>query len=438
MEWYLSLSLVIVLLLALFASGLQVALVFILIDLLGLYFLVGGWPALSLLPGSIINSIASYPLGAVPLFVLMGEILFRSGVAAQVLDALGKWIGALPARLSLVTVVGAAVFGAISGSSMATTATLSATLAPEMKERGYSPEMIAGPIIGAGGLAMIIPPSAMAVLLGTIGHISIGHLLIGGIVPGLLIATGYFLVILLRVWWNPKLVPQEVYVPPTLRERLRTLNLLIPVGFLLFMVLGLMFLGVATPSESAALGALAAFVVAAAYGKLAWEAVRVSVMETIKITAGIFLIIAGSAAFSQVLAFTGSTRGLVDLITQLDMAPLMVVFFMMLVLIVMGMFMDQISMMLITLPVYMPIITSLGLDPLWFGIIVLINLEVANETPPFGVLLYIGQSFMPGYSTMQIINAVIPFTIVDLVVMGLLLVWADLALWLPRLMSTAG
>ena len=161
-------------------------------------------------------------------------------------------------------------------------------------------------------------------------------------------------------------------------------------------------------------------------------------METIKITAGIFLIIAGSAAFSQVLAFTGSTRGLVDLITQLDMAPLMVVFFMMLVLIVMGMFMDQISMMLITLPVYMPIITSLGLDPLWFGIIVLINLEVANETPPFGVLLYIGQSFMPGYSTMQIINAVIPFTIVDLVVMGLLLVWADLALWLPRLMSTAG
>ena len=135
-------------------------------------------------------------------------------MAAQVLDALGKWIGALPARLSLVTVVGAAVFGAISGSSMATTATLSATLAPEMKARGYSPEMIAGPIIGAGGLAMIIPPSAMAVLLGTIAHISIGHLLIGGIVPGLLIATGYLLVILLRVWWNPKLVPQEVYVPP--------------------------------------------------------------------------------------------------------------------------------------------------------------------------------------------------------------------------------
>ena len=438
MEWYLSLSLVIALLLALFASGLQVALVFILIDLLGLYFVVGGWPALSLLPGSIINSIASYPLGAVPLFVLMGEILFRSGVAAQVLDALGKWIGALPARLSLVTVVGAAVFGAISGSSMATTATLSATLAPEMKERGYSPEMIAGPIIGAGGLAMIIPPSAMAVLLGTIAHISIGHLLIGGIVPGLLIATGYLLVILLRVWWNPKLVPQEVYVPPTLRERLRTLNLLIPVGFLLFMVLGLMFLGVATPSESAALGALAAFVVAAAYGKLAWESVRVSVMETIKITAGIFLIIAGSAAFSQVLAFTGATRGLVDLITQLDISPLMVVFFMMLVLIIMGMFMDQISMMLITLPVYMPIITSLGLDPLWFGIIVLINLEVANETPPFGVLLYIGQSFMPGYGTMQIIKAVIPFTIVDLVAIGLLLVWSDLALWLPRLMSAPG
>ena len=417
MEWNLSLALVIALLLALFASGLQVALVFILIDLLGLYFVIGGWAALSLLPGSIINSIASYPLGAVPLFVLMGEILFQSGVAGQVLDALGKWIGALRARLSLVTVVGAAVFGAISG---------------------YSPEMIAGPIIGAGGLAMIIPPSAMAVLLGTIAHISIGHLLIGGIVPGLLIAAGYLLVIVLRVWWNPKLVPQEIYVPPTLRERLKTLNLLLPVGFLLFMVLGLMFLGIATPSESAALGALAAFVVAFAYGKLSWESVRVSVMETIKITAGIFLIIAGSAAFSQVLAFTGATRGLVDLITQLDVSPLTIVFFMMLVLILMGMFMDQISMMLITLPVYMPIVTALGLDPLWFGIIVLINLEVANETPPFGVLLYIGQSFMPGYRTMQIINAVIPFTIVDLVVMGLLLVWSDLALWLPRLMSTPG
>jgi tripartite ATP-independent transporter DctM subunit len=434
MEWWTSLAIILALLLAFFFSGLPVAFSFTLFNLIALYFWMGGAEAFPTLTLSAFASISSFTLMAVPLFILMGELLFQSGVVNLILDAVGKWVGGVRGSLSLSAVAAGTIFGTMSGSSMSGVAVLGATLVPEMRRRGYSKEMSLGPILGSGGLAMIIPPSALAILLGALAGINVGKLLISGVVPGLLIAALYALYILGRAWIQPHLAPAFSVGHTTLGERLMATAYILPLGIIIFLVTGIIFLGVATPSEAAATGVLGAFVLVAAYRKLTWKAIRTSVLETLRVTSMVFLIIMGSVAFSQILAFTGVSRGLVGFITEMGLPPLAVVVAMVLVLIAMGTFLDQISMMMISIPIYFPIIEALGFDPVWFGLVMLLNLEIAGTTPPFGLLLFVMKGVTPDASMVDIWKAAVPFFLIDAFAMGLIIAFPIVATWLPNLM----
>jgi tripartite ATP-independent transporter DctM subunit len=303
-----------------------------------------------------------------------------------------------------------------------------------MRRRGYSKELSLGPILGSGGLAMIIPPSALAVLLGSLAQIPVGKLLISGILPGLILASLYVIYILLRAWIQPSLAPAYASSHISLGEKLFALATIVPMGVIIFLVVGVIFLGVATPSEAAATGVLGTFVLTAAYRRLTWGAIRKSVLETIQVTSMVFLIIMGSAAFSQILAFTGVSRGLVGFITNLTLSPLAVMVAMQLVLIFMGTFLEQISMMMISIPIFMPVVNVLGFDPVWFGIIMLLNLEMAGISPPFGLLLFVMKGVVPDASLADIYRAGVPFFLLGALAIALIISFPILATWLPGMM----
>jgi tripartite ATP-independent transporter DctM subunit len=434
MEWWAFLAVILGLLLTFFLSGLPVAFSFTLFNFIGLYLWVGGVKSFSTVTLSAFNSIASFPLIAVPLFILMGELLLHTGMANTILDALGLWTGGIRGSLSLTAVASGTLFATLSGSSMSGVAVLGSTLVPEMRRRGYSKELSLGPILGSGGLAMIIPPSALAVLLGSVAQIPVGDLLISGIIPGLVLASLYACYIIVRASIQPHLAPAYTSTRVPMGKKVFALVKIAPTGLIIFLVVGLIFLGVATPSEAAATGVLGSFVLAALYGKLTWPAVRKSVLETVQVSSMVFLIIMGSAAFSQILAFTGVSRGLVSFVANLSLPPIAVMVAMQLVLIFMGCFLEQISMLMISIPIYMPVVKALGFDPVWFGLIVLLNLEMAGISPPFGLLLFVMKGVVPDATLADIYRAGVPFFLLGALAMALVMAFPVLATWLPGLM----
>lgn len=435
MTWLLLLALMFVVLLALFASGLPVAFAFMLINIAGFVVFVGGLDSLSLLIGSAFDSVASFPLVPIPLFILMGEILLRSGLAAITIDAVDHWVGRLPGRLAIVTTGAGAVFGAVSGSSMASTAVFAATLTPEMVRRGYKPPLSVGSVLAAGGLDVLIPPSALGVLLAVIAGVSVAKLLVASIIPGLILAAVYLLYFPLRVLIQPDLAPysETAFVP--LRVRIRSLIQLLPLVLLMVVVTGFIFLGIATPSETAAMGAVSAALLAAAYGRLNMAVLRESLLVTAKVTAMVLLIIIGSKAYSQLLAISGVAAQLVEFATGLELLPILKVAAMMIVVLVLGCFIDQISIMLITVPIFMPIVLKMGLDPIWFSVCLLINLALAGITPPFGLQLFVMKGTRPEFPMTEIYMAALPIVLIQILVIVFLMIFPPVVAWLPSLMQ---
>jgi tripartite ATP-independent transporter DctM subunit len=423
-----------------FGVGFPVAFSFLLINVVGIFFFWGGEPGLRQLILSMYASLTNFILVPVPMFFLMGEIMFQSGVAMDVINALDKWLGRLPGRLSLLTVASATVLSALTGVPMASVALLGTTLLPEMEKRGYHRNLIIGPIIGAGGLAMLIPPSAIAVLLAGIAEISVSGTLIGGIGPGIILAGFYSIYIIVRSVLNPSLAPAYDVSRVPMREKVRAFLVhILPLSFVIFMVIGVMFLGLATPTEAATSGALGAFILAACHKRLTWDLIKKSVIGTTRLTIMVFMIVAGSTAFCQMLAFSQATKGLVEIITGLPLSPIVVVITMQLILLVMGCLMDLFSIMMITIPIFFPIIKALGFDPLWFGILFLLNMEIAPQTPPFGLELFVMKGVAPKDVTMgDICRAAFPFILIEILVLALMLVFPDIALWLPGLVKAAG
>jgi len=417
-------------------AGLPVAFSFMLVNLIGVAFYWGGEAGLFLLIRSIFDSVTVFTLIPVPLFVLMGELLFHSGMGARLLDVLDKWLGRLPGRLALLAVGAGTMVSTLSGSSMASTAMLGSVLVPEMERRGYKKPMAIGPILGSGGLAMIIPPTSLGVLLASLAYISVAELLISGIIPGLVIAALYGGYIIIRCWLQPSIAPPYKVIPAPLSEKMiSTAKYVLPLGSVIFLVLGLIMLGVASPSESAAMGVVGCFVLAALYRRLNLEVVKKSVNGAIQTTIMVFMILSGSMAFSRILAFSGASTGLIELAVDLPLPPIMLMISMQVGLLVLGMFMDGVSMMMITIPIYMPIILALGLNPVWFGILMLINIEAGSKTPPFGLLLFVMKGVAPPDTTMgDIIWAALPFLLCEFLAMGLIVAFPVLALWLPGLM----
>jgi len=437
MHWSMSLLVIFGALLGLMAIGVPIAFSFTTVNIIAVYYLWNGTAGLNQLMLSVYESVTSFALLPVPLFVLMGEVMFRSGIAGKLMDVLDSWIGRVPGRLSLMAVAGGTVFATLTGSAMAGAAMLSSLLVPEMQRRGYSREMSLGPILGAGGLAIMIPPSALAVLLAAIANFSVGDFLLAIIVPGLMMAVSFALYIIIRCWLTPSLAPSYDREPVPMGPRIKnTLLYGFPLFLIIFLVVGLMFLGIATATESAAAGALGCFVLAWAYGGLSWSMVKESFHATLKVSVMMLMIITGSTAFSQVLAFSGASTGLVEMASQLPWSPIMIVIAMQAVMLVMGCFMEPLSIMMLTVPIFFPIIQALGFSPIWFGAIMLLNMEMATISPPFGLVLFVVKGMAPPGTTLtHVYKAAIPCFLCDLVVMGILLFYPAFITWLPGLMG---
>ena len=436
MEWQLVLLFIFGSLVILMLTGMPVALCFILINMVGMYVFFGGVAGLEQLITSIYSSLNTFILLPVPLFILMGEVMFHSGIAPLLIETLDKWVGRIPGRLSLLAVAVGTLFSALTGTSLASVAMLGSAFVPEMEKQGYKKPMTLGPILGSGGLAMMIPPSALAVLCGAIAEISIGKILMAIILPGLLMAAVYAIYIVMRCFLRPDLAP--VYDVPSipLGEKLTaTAKYVLPQGIVVFLVVGVIFMGIATPSEAAATGAFGTFIIALIYKRLTWDVTMKAVKGTLSVTGMLFLIIAGAMAFSQILGFSGASAGLTELATGLALPPIVIIIIMQVIILFLGGFMDVVSIMMIVLPIFVPLVQALDFSPVWFAVLFLLNIEMAGTSPPFGMSLFVMKGVAPKDTKMiDIYTAALPFLGCDLFVMIMLFVFPSLALWLPSMM----
>lgn len=438
MDWSQVLLLMLGLLCGLMALGLPVAFAFLAVNCVGAWLFLGGEAGLMQLVRNSLAALANFSLVPIPLFLLMGEILFHTGVAYKAIEAVDRLINRVPGRLAVVAVAGGTVFSSLSGSTIANTAVLGSSLLPDMLKRGYHPGLAMGPIMAVGGIAMLIPPSALAVLLGSLAGISIAKLLIAGILPGILMSILFVGYVMLRAKLNPALAPPDEPIQnASLGARLMPfLIYVVPLFAIFIVVVGSIFLGLATPTESAALGSLAAALAAIAYGKGSCKAFAQALRETAKIAVMILFIIVASVTFAQILAFSGATDGLLRSIQAMQLSPFLLLLAMLGILLLLGAFMDQVSMLMITLPFYIPLANALGLDLLWFGVLLLLVMEISFTTPPFGLLLYVMKGVAPPEIGMgQIYKAALPFIALEVIVLVLLIVIPELATWLPTLIQ---
>ncbi|HEX4927228.1 MAG TPA: TRAP transporter large permease, partial [Burkholderiales bacterium] len=434
--WYAVLGVLLGTLVVFMGLGVPVVFAFFATNLLGAYIFMGGDNGILQLMRNAVDSVQSFALLPIPLFILMGEIMFHTGVAARAIDAVDKLIARVPGRLSLVAIVGGTIFSSLSGSTIANTAMLGSTLLPEMYRRGYKPSIAIGPIVAVGGLAMLIPPSALAVLLGSVAQIAIGALLIAAIIPALIMAVLFFGYVILRCRLDPSLAPTYDVKALGWRERLMpSVKYVLPLTGIFIVVVGSIIGGIATPTESAALGAAACLIAAAGYRRLTWKSFRVSVRETLRFTVMTLFIICGSITFSQIMAFSQASAGMSSAVLATGLGPTGLLLAMLAILLFLGCFMDQVSMMMITVPLFMPLVQSLGFEPVWFGVLMLMCLEISLATPPFGLLLFVAKGASPQTSMREIIVSVGPFIILALAVVGLLIAVPELTLLLPRLMA---
>ena len=435
MIWWAILLMMAGILAVLFATGLPVALAFLGVNAVGAWVFLGGEAGLDQMVRNASGAITSFALVPIPLFILMGELLFHCGLAYKAIEAIERLLFRLPARLSCVSIVGGTAFAALSGSSIANTALLGSTLSSDMLKRGYSPTLALGPAMAAGSIAVLVPPSTLAVMLGSLSGISITKLLIGGIVPGLLMALGFLVYVIVVAKLNPEMAPaRDDAAQFSLSERLVPfLRDVVPLFGIFIAVIGSMLTGIATPTEAAALGAMAAFIATILYGKLSMDGLAKALTETAKVSVAILFIIVASTTFSQILSFSGATTGLLNLVREIDPTPFMLIMFMLGILLVLGCFIDQASMMLITIPLFIPIANSAGIDLVWLGLMMLVVIELGLLTPPFGILLMVMQGAVPSVPLTTIYKAALPFILIEMVVLALMFLIPELTTYLPSL-----
>src|SRR5580700_706591 len=417
--------------------GMPVAFSFVAINIVGAVLFLGGDAGLHQLVRNSSAAVINFSLTPIPLFILMGEVLFHTGLAIKVIDGIERLIRQVPGRLAVVAVVAGTVFSAISGSTIATTAMLGSLMLPVMLARGYHPTIATGPIMAIGAVDMLIPPSALTVLLGSLSGISISKLLIGGVVPGLILSAAFVVYIIVRVRSNPALAPATPIEQLSGWARFDPLiRYVLPLVSIFVVVIGAMSGGIATPTESAALGALATMALAAVYGALSIGAVARALHGTIGISGMILFIILGAMTFSQILSFSGATEGIVSAVFGQQLSTLAILAGMMSLLIFLGLFVDQVSMMLITLPVFMPIVQRLAIDPIWFGVLYLICMQLGLLLPPHGLLLMTMRGVAPPQVTMgHIFRAVVPYIVLSLVLLVAVILFPAVATWLPALLG---
>jgi tripartite ATP-independent transporter DctM subunit len=417
--------------LLLLVLGVRIALALALVGVFGLYFLLSQ-PQLSAVAERSWSSVNTFTLTAVPMFVLMSALLLRSGVTAEMFDALVRWFGRTPGGLAHASVGASAIFAAVCGSSLATAATLGNVACPEMIKRGYSPRLTYGVTAAGATLGIMIPPSIAMIIYGSTVGAPVDVLFIAGIVPGLILAAAFMLGALVWATAVPGAAPPSEAYPWA--DKVRALLGMLPFTAVILTVLGSIYAGVATPTEAGAVGAAMSLVLCALRGRLNTRTLFETALETARVTAFLLLIVVGAAILSWVFDYLRLPRSVVEAVKSADLAPWMIVVVISMIYLVLGMLIESISMMLMTLPVTFPIITALGFDPIWFGIYLVVMVELGLITPPVGLVLFVLRGMSGNVPLSEIVYGVLPFAVIMLAFVGLIYVFPGIVAWLPSQM----
>jgi len=424
-----------IILLVLLALRMPIAFSLGLVSLVGIALIRGPVPAVSMLETLTFSFIAHWSLSAVPMFLLMGNVAFKSGLTQSLFRAATLWLSALPGGLAIASTAACAMFAAASGSSIATASAMGRIAIPEMLRYKYDPGLATGTVAVAGTLGSLIPPSILIILFAIFAEASIGKMLIAGIIPGILTALVFIVMIMIRCKLNPKLAP-KIEGGVTWGERFSILVEVWPLPILVLGVLGGIYTGVFTPTEAGAGGALIAFIIAAFQRKLTWEVFKDSVIESLKATSMIFLIALGGIMLTKFMAISGVPAALSFAMGDLATDPLMLVLVSSVIFVVLGMFLDSIGLMLLTLPVLLPLFEASGADIIWFGILVIKFLEVGLVTPPVGLNVYIIKGVVGDTVPLEtIFKGVFWFLLADIFTIGLLIAFPEITLMLPNYMK---
>ena len=435
MTWWVALSGGVALLLTLFLLGVPIFVAFVVLNVIGVFVLFGT-AGFGLFANSIYTTATLGALSAVPLFIVMGEILFRSGAMDVLFDSLDRLIGRIRGRQYVLCILLSAILGALSGAAMAVAGLLGRSLFPTMRKRGYDTQFSAGTILAGASLDPIIPPSVLAVIIAALADVSAGKMLVAGILPGLLLTGLFLLYVLVRVRVTPALAPDVA-----LDERqahgsaAMALIRMIPSTFVFFMVMGLILLGVATPTEAAATGVVGALVLAAYYRGLSWRMLSAALASAATVASLLLIIMCTAVMFSQLLTFTGASRALGQFVTGLDLPGALMLAAMIALPFVLFMFLDQLALMLVLIPIYQPIIRIYQFDEIWFWTLFLITATVGGLTPPFGYVLFALKSAAPDVPMTTIYRASWPFVWIICGGMVIMALVPDVITLLPRLMA---
>ena len=418
--------------LLLLGLGIRIAIALGLVGLIGIYFLLPA-PAPVTVAERSWDTLNTFTLTAVPMFVLMGGLLLRSGLTEMTFDVLLKWMGRFPGGIAHAGVVACSIFAAVSGSSVATAATVGVVACPEMIKRGYSPRLAYGSIAAGGTLGILIPPSIPFIIYGSTVGTPIATLFIAGIVPGLILTVGFMGAIFVWALFNAEAAPPGEWAP--WGEKLTSLVGIVPVALLILAVLGTLYAGIATPSEAGAMGALAALLICLVRRRLGFGELLAVLLETVKVTSFLFVIIVGASILSYIFDYLRLPSLLVEAVKAAQLDRWMVMVAIWVIYIILGMFIDSISIMVMTLPVLFPLVVTLGFDPVWFGVVLVILLEIGLITPPVGMNLFVLRGISGSVALKEIVYGTIPFFVVMLVGLVLLYLVPGLATWLPGSMK---
>ena len=419
------------LMLALMFVGLHVAAVMLIIALLGAAIYLG--PAIvDALGMQLWGGTNNFVLLAVPLFVLLGELLVRGGATDRIYRALSDWLAPLPGGLLHTNIGACALFAAVSGSSVATAATIATVALPAFRDRKYDTKMVLGTIAAGATLGILIPPSINMIIYGAMTNTSVGRLYAAGVVPGLVLTALFMMVIVVACWINPALAADRP-PPVPLRERLGRLADLVPPFGIFLMVMGSIYLGWATPTEAAAVGVLAALLLVWYYGTLSVTLLHECFLTTVQVTSMIVLIVSGAFYLNFVLGVLGVPQALARFVSDIGATPVQMMYILFVFYLILGCFLETLSMMIGTIPVVFPLVIALKIDPVWFGIFLVIMCEVALITPPVGMNLYVVQGVRREGSIMDVIRGTTPFLLMMFLLVVVLIHWPELALWLPNL-----
>ncbi len=423
----------IALLLTLLIVGVPIALAMAVTGVVGLWVLEGASATLAhvaLIPW---DEGRSFVIVTIPLFVLMGQLVFHTGLAADLYDGVQKWIGRVPGGLAITSVLACAGFGAVTGSSIATVATMGSIVMPEMRRHGYDARLATGALAASGTLGILIPPSVIFIFYGVMTETSIGALFIAGIVPGILTALTFSAIILVRCALRPELGPKGP--PSTWQERLRAVNRVAPIGSLFVLVIGGIYAGIFTPTEAAGIGCMGVVVAAALLRKLTLTALSRGLCSTALIASMIFAIIMGGYLMARFLAVTGLTQDIVSFLVDMQLGRVSFLLLLVVLFLILGAMLDVFGMLVLTIPFVVPVIEELGIDLIWFGVFAVIMAELALVTPPIGANVFVMRRVAPEVPMGDIFLGVAPFVAGVLGVLALLIAFPELALWLPRQMG---